>query len=308
MSRVDPQTLPRVRDGWSFLYLERARIERDANGVVATDEKGTTPIPVAALSLLLLGPGTSITHGAIVALADCGASVLWSGEKGVRFYASGLGETRRAANLLAQAEAWANPAKRLAVVRRMYALRFGDELPAEMTIAQARGREGARVRDAYASASRESGVPWAGRRVDAEWSAGDPVNRALSAANACLYGICHSAIVATGFSPGLGFVHTGKQLAFVYDVADLYKIELTVPLAFRAAAEHRNARDFDSIVRRLCRDAFYERRLLDRIVPDLKHIVAAPEEDERAKEDRIALWGPDGIVEGGHNFAYEDEP
>jgi CRISPR-associated protein Cas1 len=307
MTRMDLRALPRVKDGWSFLYIEHAKVERENHSIVFVEESGETPVPVASLSVLLLGPGTSITHAAITALADSGCSVVWCGEKGVRFYASGLGETRRAGNLLAQASAWANETRRAAVVRRMYALRFDGEMDPSFTIEQARGREGARVREAYASASRTSGIPWAGRRYDGDWNAADPLNRALSGANACLYGVCHAAIVASGFSPGIGFIHTGRVLAFVYDIADLYKIETTVPLAFRAVAEHRNAKDFDSIVRRMCREALHEARLLDRIVPDILHVLESSGEDERLTEDRIRLWDPDGDVDGGKNFADEDE-
>jgi CRISP-associated protein Cas1 len=305
--RIDLRSLPRIQDGWSFLYIEHARVERENHSIVFVDESGETPVPVASLSVLMLGPGTSITHAAVTSLADNGCSIVWCGEKGVRFYASGLGETRRSANLLSQAAAWADVAKRTAVVRRMYGLRFGTDLDDSYSIEQARGKEGARVRDAYANASRVSGVPWNGRRYDGDWSSTDPLNRALSSANACLYGVCHAAIVAAGFTPGIGFVHTGRALAFVYDVADLYKVETTVPLAFRAAAEHRNAKDFDSIVRRLCREALHEARLLDRIVPDILRVIGARGEDERAEEERVRLWGPDGDVDGAQNFAESEE-
>ncbi|WP_441289016.1 CRISPR-associated endonuclease Cas1 [Sorangium sp. KYC3313] len=172
--------------------------------------------------------------------------------------------------------------------------------------------EGVRVREAYAKASRATGLPWSGRAYKrGDWGAADPVNRALSTANACLYGLCHAAIVSTGFSPALGFVHTGKMLSFVYDVADLYKVEVTVPIAFRAAA--MGTASLESNVRRLCRSAFYDERLIQRIVPDMQRVLGlkadatllvthAPDGDAPG-----ALWDPvKGSVAGGKNFAELD--
>jgi CRISP-associated protein Cas1 len=232
----DLQLLPRFSDGLTFLYVERVRIEQDRHAILLIDASGRVPVPVAALAVLMLGPGVSITHAAILACADNGCCVVFCGESGVRFYASGVGETRRGSNLMAQAHAWADPSLHLTVVRRMYRMRFATELDESLSLEQIRGMEGARVRDTYARISRETGIAWSGRSYSSEeWTATTPVNRALSSANACLYGLCHSAIVSIGFTPGLGFVHTGKSLAFVYDIADLYKSEVTIPIAFRAA-------------------------------------------------------------------------
>jgi len=222
--------------------------------------------------VLMLGPGTSITHEAIKVLAENGSLVVWCGEYGVRFYAQGMGETRKAYHLLKQAELASDPAKRIQVVLRMYRYRFGETLHPELSLEQIRGLEGVRVREAYARASREYGVPWNGRRYDrANWGAADPINRALSTANACLNGLCHAAIVSAGYSPALGFIHTGKQLSFVYDIADLYKVEVTVPLAFRVVAESKE--HLESRVRHACRDAFREHRLLERILPDIDQVL-----------------------------------
>src|SRR5579884_3594359 len=147
-------------------------------------------------------------------------------------------------------------------------MRFEDPLEEGLSLQQVRGMEGVRVRQAYAWASAQTGVPWSGRTYRREqWSHSDPVNRALSAANSCLYGICHAAIVSSGYSPALGFIHTGKMLSFVYDVPDLYKTEITIPVAFRATAEGID--NLETRVRRACRDAFRDSRLLQRIVPDI---------------------------------------
>lgn len=315
---TDLSQLPRVKDGWTFLYTEKVRIERADYAIELRDKTGRVHVPVAALSVLLLGPGATITHAAVLALAESGCSIVWCGESAARFYASGLGETRQANHLEAQAVAWASKKKHLEVVRRMYTMRFPAGLPEALTLDQIRGHEGVRVRDAYAAISRETGVPWSGRAYRrGDWGAADPVNRALSAANACLYGVCHAAIVATGFAPGLGFVHVGKQLSFVYDIADLYKVEVTIPAAFIAVKDGVN--NIESRVRKHCRELFHSSRLLERIVPDLQRVVGlVPEkarlvvhrgEDETSVEEGLgeapgALWNETGArTDGGRNFA-----
>jgi CRISPR-associated protein Cas1 len=268
----DLHELPKLRDGLSYLYLERGRVEQKHKAVELIDQEGRTMIPAAALAVLMLGPGIAITHAAIKSLADNGCLVVWVGEDGTRCYAQGGGETRRAYHLLRQAELASDPEKRLQVVMRMYQHRFGEKLQPKLNLLQVRGLEGQRVRQAYARASREYGVPWHGRRYDrSNWNSGDPANRALSAANALLNGLCHAAIVSGGYSPALGFIHTGKQLSFVYDVADLYKVEVTIPLAFRVVAE--SAEQVGARVRAACRQVFKEQRLLHRILPDVENLL-----------------------------------
>lgn len=310
----DLHLLPKVRDSLTYLYAEHCRIDQDDKAIALQDAQGKTPVPCASLTALILGPGVTITHAAIHTLADSGCLVLWSGENGVRFYAQGMGETRSSRNLLRQARLWANPTTRLEVVMRMYRIRFKDPLPDGLTLQQIRGKEGIRVRESYALASRETGVSWTGRSYQRQqWSSADPVNRALSAANSCLYGICHAAIVSVGYSPALGFVHTGKMLSFVYDVADLYKADLAIPLAFQAAAQ--GDQDLERRVRHACRDLFYSERLLGRIVPDLQQLLGIPiqEEDDTPWDDDEALpgglWSPgEGLVAGGVNYGDEAEP
>jgi CRISPR-associated protein Cas1 len=273
----DLHELPKLRDSLSYLYLEHGRIEQKHKAVEFVDEEGRTMIPAAALSVLMLGPGTSITHAAVKALAGNGCLMVWCGEDGMRCYAQGGGETRKAYHLLKQAELVSHPQKRLQVVLRMYRHRFGDDLDPDLSLPQIRGYEGVRVRKAYAEASRTYGVPWHGRRYDRRsWNSGDPVNRALSAAHALLNGLCHAAIVSGGYSPALGFIHTGKQLSFVYDIADLYKVDVTIPLAFRTVAE--STEKLGARVRQACREVFKEHRLLKRILPDIDYLLGISEE------------------------------
>src|SRR5205823_3188667 len=199
----------------------------------------------------------------------------WTGEEGVRFYAEGMGETRSARNLLRQARLCSDPRRRLDVVRRLYQMRFPEPLDESLSLQQIRGMEGIRVRRAYERASQETGLPWSGRSYRRDrWEVADPINRALSSANSCLYGICHAAIVSAGYSPGLGFIHTGKMLSFVYDVADLYKADTTIPLAFSTVAEGET--NLESRIRRACRDVFQSERLLKRIIPDIERALDVP--------------------------------
>ncbi len=264
----DLHELPRLRDSLSYLYLEHVVVHKKHKAVEFINEDGRTMIPIAALCVLLLGPGTSITHAAIKALAEDGCSVLWVGEDATRFYAQGMGETRKAYHVLRQAELSSDPAMRKKVVMRMYCKRFGDQLDSRLTLPQIRGHEGARVRKTYSETGKKYGVAWHGRRYDQRnWRFGDPVNRALSAANALLNGICHAAIVSGGYSPAIGFIHTGRQLSFVYDIADLYKTEFTIPLAFKTAAE--SGVGVEARVRTACRAAFHKANLLGRILPDV---------------------------------------
>lgn len=308
MSGNNLRMLPKVRDSWSYLYAERCRVDQEDKAIALHDQQGKTAVPCSALTLLMLGPGTTITHAAIRTLAENGCTVLWTGESGVRLYAQGLGETRSAQRLLHQAWLCSNPALRLKVVRRMYEIRFPEKLDPTLTLQQIRGKEGIRVREAYAIASRETGVPWHGRAYQRDdWKSADPVNRALSAANSCLYGISHAAILAAGYAPGLGFVHTGKLLSFVYDIADLYKVDITIPAAFQAAKDGEDG--VEGRVRRFCRDYFREQRLLNRIVDDIDRVldVGPVPADDVFDDDAAApgeLWDPEfGGVPGGINQA-----
>lgn len=309
MRIADLHLLPKVRDSSSFLYLERGRLEQDDRSVTYVTELGRTAIPLASLTLLLIGPGMTVTHRAMVNAAECGCAVSWVGEEGVRMYASGIGATRSARQILRQVQLVSDDTSRMRVVREMYEMRFDDPLAPDMTLRQVRGAEGARVRDTYRRLSREYDVPWSGRDYTRDdWSTASPVNRALSAANSCLYGVCHAAITSVGYSPALGFVHTGKALSFVYDVADLYKTETSIPAAFRAVQS--GAIDVERAARYALRDQFHRTRLLGRIVDDLAHLFrldTAAEADGASgvlDSDLAApgdLWDPDGTVAGGVN-------
>lgn len=289
----------RFDDRLSFLYIDRAIVKHTTNAIAIHEFDGVTEVPVSSLALLMLGPGTRISHQAIKALADNNCLVVWSGEFGIRFYACGMGGSRHSRNLLKQAGLALNDRTRLRVVVRMYCARFTeDRIDSALTLEQLRGKEGVRVRQAYANASAAYGVPWHGRNYKRkDWSAGDPVNRALSAANACLYGLVHAAILSGGYSPAIGFIHCGKQLSFVYDIADLYKCELTIPLAFEMAARHPE--NIERAVRQEARRRFHGAKLMKRLLTDIAGVLDISEDapDEFADDPALPaqLWEPQGF-------------
>ena len=300
--------LTRAQDRISFIYLERCVVHRDSNAITATDERGTVHIPAASLGALLLGPGTRVTHQAMVLLAESGSTAVWVGEQGVRYYAHGRTLTQSSRLLDAQARLVTNQSSRLRVARDMYAMRFPEDEDIErLTMQQLRGREGARVKRLYRAHSERTDVPWDRRQyyVD-DFTGGSVVNQALSAANTSLYGVVHAVIVALGCSPGLGFVHTGHERSFVYDIADLYKAEITVPAAFDVAADPELHEDIPAATRHHVRDALRDGRLLVRCVRDIRRLLLP---DEDAADDAlwssnvVSIWdGGDRSVAGGQNY------
>lgn len=302
MVRPDLQALPQIKDRMTFLYLERCTLGRQDGAITVTDERGIVQIPAAAISVLLLGPGTRVTHRAMELMGDAGVGAVWVGEHGVRYYAHGRALTARTKLLQKQAELVSNTRKHLAVVRKMYQLRFPGEDVSQLTMQQLRGREGSRVRSVYRKMAQETGVPWNGRLYRPEdFASGDLVNQALSAGHACLYGLAHAVIVALGCAPGLGFVHVGQECSFVYDIADLYKAEVTIPIAFRTAAEAPE--DLPAVVRRRVRDAMVAQHILERMVHDIRWLLL-PEEEAEDQEEAIYLWDNQlGQVRNGVNYA-----
>lgn len=297
----EPLDLHRVSERVSTVYVERSHVDRAENAVVIVNKERTVRLPAGYVASLMLGPGTRITHGAMRLLADSGTAVTWVGEQGVRMYAAGLGPSRGAGLVMRQAYLVTRPKERLDVARRMYGMRFPGEDVSDATMQQLRGREGARVKRVYRAHSERTSVAWSKRAYvpgDAS-AAGDDINRALSAAHACLYALCHAAVVGIGASPALGFVHTGGAMSFVLDIADLYKAEFSIPVAFDLAAAGRTE---ESDVRYAMRERFRDGRLLKRVVADIQDLLGAdPSGSER---DVHLLWDErQGAVEGGRDWS-----
>lgn len=299
--------LPRIEDRVSFIYVEHAKINRQDGALTVMDSKGIVRIPAAIIGILLLGPGTDISHRAVELLGDMGTSIIWVGERGVRFYANGRPLAHSTKYLEKQAVLFSNRNTRLLVARKMYQIRFPGEDVMKLTMQQLRGREGARIRNLYRQEAKRYEIDWTKRDYDPNnYEDGSPVNKALSAANVALYGICHSVIVALGMSPGLGFVHTGHDKSFVYDIADLYKAEYTIPLAFKLASEVTEDEDIGRLARLRLRDKCVDGKLMKKIVKDLQYLMEINPEDD-IKIETINLWDEKGkLVKYGVNYTEGD--
>lgn len=307
ISGAPPPRLPelsRVQDRTAFVYLEHAVVHRDGNALTARDARGTVYIPAATLAALLLGPGTTISQQAMVLVAECASTVVWVGERGVRYYAHGRTLARGTRLLEAQARRVSNRNERLAVARAMYAMRFDDADVDRLTMQQLRGREGARVRRRYREESERTGVDWKRRDyLPDNFAAADPINQALSAAHSALYGVVHAVVVALGCSPGLGFVHTGHDRSFVFDIADLYKAETSIPVAFDVVAA--GPPDIAAATRRAMRDRMFSQRIIEHSVSDVRSLLGVDPavDDECVGADVVALWNDGGeAVAGGVNY------
>lgn len=286
-----------------MVFLEYGQLDVLDGAFVLVDASGVrTQIPVGGLACIMLQPGTRVSHAAAVLAARCGTLLIWVGEAGVRLYASGQPGGARSDRLLYQARLALDADARLRVVRHMFTLRFGGEPPARRSVDQLRGIEGVRVRELYKQFAKQYGVQWKGRRYDPRaWGTGDVANRCVSAANACLYGITEAAVLAAGYAPALGFLHTGKPLSFVYDMADIVKFEVSVPVAFKVAAEA--PANPESAVRRELRDAFRKTRILARLIPMIEEVLNAGGLDTPAPAPDMvppAIPEPEPSGDAGH--------
>ncbi len=292
-----------IKERLSILFIEKGHLDVLDGAFVVVDKTGVrTHVPIGGVACLMLEPGTRISHAAAALSARVGTLLVWIGEAGVRLYSAGQPGGARADRLLYQAKLALDDGLRLKVVRKMYAMRFGEEPPARRSVEQLRGIEGARVREMYKLIARKFSVEWKARNYDVkEWDKGDLPNRCLSAATSCLYGITEAAVLAAGYAPAIGFIHTGKPLSFVYDVADVYKFETVVPVAFRVASQ--NPANPEQRVRLACRDVFRETKLLDRIIPGIEEMLSAGEiEPPAPPEDSVppAIPATESLGDAGH--------
>ncbi len=274
-----PKPIP-LKERAAMVFVERAQIDVKDGAFVAIDADGMrTHIPVGGIACLMLEPGARISHAAVSLAAQAGTLVTWVGEGGVRLYSAGQPGGARADKLLWQAALALDEGARLRVVRAMFARRFGEDPPARRSVDQLRGIEGQRVRHGYELLARKFGVKWKHRRYDpGQWDSADLPNRCLSAATACLHGLSEAAVLAAGYAPAIGFLHRGKPRSFVYDIADLWKLDTVVPEAFRIAAQAQKGKlDMppERAVRLACRDAFRKSGLLSKIIPGIEEILSA---------------------------------
>lgn len=303
MSNILPPLKPiPIKERNSIVFLQYGELDVIDGAFVLVDKNGVRKhIPVGGIACLMLEPGTRVSHAATVLAARAGTLLIWVGESGVRLYAAGQPGGARSDRLLYQAKLALDESARLKVVRKMYEIRFGEPSPLKRSVEQLRGIEGVRVRKMYALLAKQYGVKWNGRHYDhKKWKSGDIPNRCLSAANACLYGVTEAAILAAGYAPAIGFIHTGKPLSFVYDMADIFKFETVVPAAFRIAGKH--PKDPERDVRHACRDMFRQTKLLRKIIPTIEKVLAAGEV-KRVKDQGVveaAIPNKESIGDAGH--------
>ena len=274
-----PKPIP-LKERAALVFVDRSRLDVIDGAFVAINADGNrTHIPIGGVACLMLEPGARISHAAVSLAARAGTLVVWIGEAGVRLYAAGQPGGARSDKLLWQASLALDPTARLRVVREMYRVRFDEQAPLRRSIDQLRGIEGARVRHTYDLLARQHGVTWKRRRYDPDdWDAADLPNRCLSAATACLHGLAEAAVLAAGYAPAIGFLHTGKPLSFVYDIADLWKTKTVVPEAFRIAAKAQKGKlglPVERAVRLACRDSFRSTGLLSKIIPQIEQVLKA---------------------------------
>jgi len=274
-----PRPIP-LKERASIIFVEKGQLDVIDGAFVLVDATGVrTVIPVGGLAAIMLEPGTRASHAAVALAARAGTLLVWVGEAGVRLYSTGQPGGARADKLLWQARLALDPDARLAIVRRMFEIRFDEEAPARRSVEQLRGIEGARVRALYKGLAARHGVTWRRRNYDpGNFDVSDVPNRCVSAATSCLYGLCEAAVLAAGYAPAVGFLHTGKPLSFVYDIADLFKFETVVPEAFRIAGQQARGKldkPVDMAVRHACRDAFRRSRLLGRLIPKIEEVLSA---------------------------------
>ncbi len=295
MRLTDRRILPRLEDKEEYLYVEKALIEQDDSSICIIQGDKTTPVPICSLACLILGPGTTITHRAIQAVTESRCILIWSGDNLRTFYATGFEKDRTSQNILKQVEHYSDKEKHLQVVRKMYGMRFKDMKTDGLTLEQMRGIEGLRMKEIYQNYSRQIGVQWDGRRYNpGKFTEQSIVNQLLTVGNQLLYNICRGAIYTLGYTPAIGFIHTGHMDSFVYDLADLYKTDIVIPQAFSLAA--KNVADH-KYMRIKCHERMKEIKLLKQISKDIDYLFG-----EAGDGYSTGLWDIDGVSEMGKNY------
>lgn len=293
-----------LKERVSMQFVAYGRIDVKDGAFVVVDEVNgeRMHIPVGSVACILLEPGTRVSHAAVKLAAQVGTLLIWVGEAGVRLYSAGQPGGARSDKLLYQAKLALDEELRLKVVRKMFELRFDEPAPDRRSVDQLRGIEGVRVRKTYELLARQYKVEWQGRRYDPkDWAAGDVANQCISAATSCLYGVTEAAVLAAGYAPAIGFLHVGKPLSFVYDIADIIKFDTVVPAAFKVASSRPTKPDRE--VRIACREVFRKQKVLDKLIPMIEEVLAAAEiEPPKPPEDAQppAIPEPESIGDAGH--------
>lgn len=284
-----------LTDREPYLYVECARIDQEDSSICLIQKNKKIQIPIVAYACLILGPGISITHRAVEAISDSGTVLIWAGEHFRAFYATGMQEDRSSKNILRQIKLFEDPKLHMQVVRKMYEKRFAGSMPTKgYTLEELRGMEGQRMKNCYQEFADKYHVSWTRRNYDLEWDEQDEIQQALTIGNKLLYNVCHAAVVILGYSPVIGFIHTGTMRSFVYDIADLYKTRYVIPVAFEAIANEQPL----SYVRRKIRDNIEHDHLFAQIIKDLTDLFDIVD----GSEGTLQLWGSHENKAAGYNY------
>lgn len=301
---VNKKILPRAKENISFLYLEYSKIEREDYAIVAVQSEHRVLIPIATINILLLGPGTSITHGAINVISSSGCNIVWCGDHMTRFYSFDAAEIRNSKNILKQIDFYSDEAKRLYIIRKMYSHRFDGIKVDSLSLSELRGIEGIKVKETYKFYAKIHKVKWVCRNYKVSaLNEQDKINQILTILNQMLYAICHGIVLSLGFSPSIGFIHSGNMESFVFDIADLYKETIIIPLAFKIYSSVTSD-NINYICRMRFREIIVEKKLMSQITKDLLSLFATDEKDITYSINEI--WNISDLLPGGINYG-EDE-
>ena len=285
---IDSAKVPH-KDRAGLLYLARGALtSRDGTLAFmqgeATSADALTPgdhaIPLQGVSMILLGPGSTVSHDALRLLAHARTALAAVGEDGVRFYTAPPLIPDRSGLARCQARLWAEDGQRVAIARRMYAWRFGEVLP-HRSLDVLRGIEGARMKESYRLLALQIGVNWRGRKYDrARPQASDEPNKALNHASSAVEGAAAIAVAATGTIPQLGFIHEDPGQSFVLDIADLYRDSVTIPCAFRAAKRivEQPGENIERVTRRLTGRALAREQVIPAMIDRIKSLFSEESE------------------------------
>jgi len=243
-------------------------------------------IPHQAVSIILLGPGGSVTHDALRLLARHGTLLAAVGTDGVRSYTAPPISPDSSAVARRHAQLWSNPRRRISVARQMYALRLGEVLP-HRELDTLRGIEGSRVKVSYRLMAEKFGIQWNGRRFDrGNPEADDLPNQAINHAATAVQAAAAIAVQALGAIPQLGFIHEDSGQAFVLDIADLYREQITLAIAFAAVKQmERSGEAMDRLVRREASRVFRRDSVIPSMIDRVKDILKMDEIAHGAGDD-----------------------
>lgn len=259
-------TLLPHRERSPFLVVERGRLQAEDHCILLIREEDEIEIPVAMFSSILIEPVVTVTHEAVKLAAEHGTLLVWTGEAGVRVYSAGMPGGKHAGRLVQQVKIHVNSVARMDAAKRLYSLMFAEGMPDTRSIDKLRGVEGSRVKNLYQQIAKDKGVDWSGRS-----NAATALQDAIGFATSCLYGLSEAVILAAGYSPAIGIVHSGYPRSMVFDLADTVKFRTVIPAAFEIYRE--SDIDTRNRVRRRCRDLFREQKTAESLFDNLFEIL-----------------------------------